>query len=223
MSLRRRHGACIWLAGSLPCTGVSARAECAPDGARSWSCARGPASTRWTVREMSEVISGVFGRVSALGCNIFTLSAKWPSLLKCVWLFRFQDKTGDALYLSDAQELIRPERNTLTVSFSNIEHYNQQLATTIQEEYYRWAATTTGEETWISKFASLFALIMIIFIVPKTVDIQIRPLIKYKKCTHHGTKNTFTCFNENIYYLALFFINVYFNDPTKELMLSFWK
>uniref|UniRef100_A0A672SRY9 DNA replication licensing factor MCM6 n=1 Tax=Sinocyclocheilus grahami TaxID=75366 RepID=A0A672SRY9_SINGR len=29
------------------------------------------------------------------------------------------------------------EENTLTVSFSNIEHYNQQLATTIQEEYYR--------------------------------------------------------------------------------------
>uniref|UniRef100_A0A673IGX5 DNA replication licensing factor MCM6 n=1 Tax=Sinocyclocheilus rhinocerous TaxID=307959 RepID=A0A673IGX5_9TELE len=61
---------------------------------------------------------------------------------KCQKLFlefleEFQDKTGDALYLSDAQELIRPERNTLTVSFSNIEHYNQQLATTIQEEYYR--------------------------------------------------------------------------------------
>ncbi|XDV28163.1 hypothetical protein PO909_031518, partial [Leuciscus waleckii] len=61
---------------------------------------------------------------------------------KCQKLFlefleEFQDKTGDALYLSDAQELIRPERNTLTVSFSNIEHYNQQLATTIQEEYFR--------------------------------------------------------------------------------------
>ncbi|ROL43785.1 Zygotic DNA replication licensing factor mcm6-A [Anabarilius grahami] len=61
---------------------------------------------------------------------------------KCQKLFlefleEFQDKNGDALYLSDAQELIRPERNTLTVSFSNIEHYNQQLATTIQEEYYR--------------------------------------------------------------------------------------
>lgn len=52
-------------------------------------------------------------------------------------MLRFQDKNGDVLYLADAQELIRPERNTLTVGFSNIEHYNQQLATTIQEEYYR--------------------------------------------------------------------------------------
>lgn len=52
--------------------------------------------------------------------------------------FRFQDKTGDPLYLAEAQELIRPERNTLAVSFANIERYNQQLATTIQEEYYRW-------------------------------------------------------------------------------------
>uniref|UniRef100_A0AAR2IW96 DNA replication licensing factor MCM6 n=1 Tax=Pygocentrus nattereri TaxID=42514 RepID=A0AAR2IW96_PYGNA len=49
----------------------------------------------------------------------------------------FQDKVGDPLYLPEAQELIRPERNTLTVSFTNIEQYNQQLATTIQEEYYR--------------------------------------------------------------------------------------
>ncbi|XP_065132772.1 MCM6 minichromosome maintenance deficient 6, like [Paramisgurnus dabryanus] len=61
---------------------------------------------------------------------------------KCQKLFlefleEFQDKNGDVLYLVDAQELIRPERNTLTVSFTNIEHYNQQLATTIQEEYYR--------------------------------------------------------------------------------------
>ena len=41
------------------------------------------------------------------------------------------------MYLADAEELIRPERNTLTVSFVNIEQYNQPLATTIQEEYYR--------------------------------------------------------------------------------------
>ncbi|XP_060724339.1 MCM6 minichromosome maintenance deficient 6, like isoform X1 [Tachysurus vachellii] len=61
---------------------------------------------------------------------------------KCQKLFlefleEFQDKIGDALYLAEAQELIRPERNTLTVSFTNIERYNQQLATTIQEEFYR--------------------------------------------------------------------------------------
>ena len=40
-------------------------------------------------------------------------------------------------YASEAQELIRPERNTLTVSFEDVERYNQQLATTILEEYYR--------------------------------------------------------------------------------------
>uniref|UniRef100_A0A4W4DTW8 DNA replication licensing factor MCM6 n=1 Tax=Electrophorus electricus TaxID=8005 RepID=A0A4W4DTW8_ELEEL len=61
---------------------------------------------------------------------------------KCQKLFlefleEFQDKNGEQLYLPEAQELIRPERNTLTVSFANIEHYNQQLATTIQEEFYR--------------------------------------------------------------------------------------
>ncbi|KAL2094383.1 hypothetical protein ACEWY4_009102 [Coilia grayii] len=61
---------------------------------------------------------------------------------KCQKLFlefleEFQDKTGELLYLPDAEELIRPERNTLVVSFTNIEHFNQQLATTIQEEYYR--------------------------------------------------------------------------------------
>ncbi len=100
---------------------------------------------RWTVREIVRSCFWSFGRVSAIGLQYFTRSAKWTSLLKCVWLIRFQDKSGDALYLSDAQELIRPERNTLTVSFSNIEHYNQQLATTIQEEYYRWTATAAEE------------------------------------------------------------------------------
>jgi len=44
---------------------------------------------------------------------------------------------GELKYLSDAQELIRPERNTLTVSFDDVERHNQQLATTIVEEYYR--------------------------------------------------------------------------------------
>ncbi|XP_048859472.1 MCM6 minichromosome maintenance deficient 6, like isoform X1 [Brienomyrus brachyistius] len=61
---------------------------------------------------------------------------------KCQKLFvefleEFRNQNGDILYLPDAEELIRPERNTLAVSFTNIEHYNQQLATTIQEEYYR--------------------------------------------------------------------------------------
>ena len=45
---------------------------------------------------------------------------------------------GEPKYLVDAQELIRPERNTLSVSFEDVEKYNQQLATTILEEYYRY-------------------------------------------------------------------------------------
>ncbi|XP_002733704.1 zygotic DNA replication licensing factor mcm6-B [Saccoglossus kowalevskii] len=44
---------------------------------------------------------------------------------------------GEVKYLPDVQELIRPERNTLTVSFDDVQSHNQQLATTIQEEYYR--------------------------------------------------------------------------------------
>ncbi|XP_077993702.1 zygotic DNA replication licensing factor mcm6-B-like [Glandiceps talaboti] len=44
---------------------------------------------------------------------------------------------GEVKYLSDVQELIRPERNTLAISFEDVQNHNQQLATTIQEEYYR--------------------------------------------------------------------------------------
>ena len=44
---------------------------------------------------------------------------------------------GEVKYLADAQELIRPERNTLTVSYQDVETFNGQLATLIQEEYYR--------------------------------------------------------------------------------------
>ena len=44
---------------------------------------------------------------------------------------------GEMKYAAEAQELTRPERNTLLVSFEDIERYNQQLATTVLEEYYR--------------------------------------------------------------------------------------
>lgn len=44
---------------------------------------------------------------------------------------------GEVKYLTATEALLRPERNTLKVSFTDIEIYNQQLATTIQEEYYR--------------------------------------------------------------------------------------
>ena len=45
---------------------------------------------------------------------------------------------GDVKYLAAALELVRAERNTLTVSFEDVERYNQQLAVTILEEYYRF-------------------------------------------------------------------------------------
>ncbi|KAL8183249.1 UNVERIFIED_CONTAM: MCM DNA helicase complex subunit mcm6 [Gekko kuhli] len=61
---------------------------------------------------------------------------------KCQKLFQdfleeFQNSDGEVKYLHDAEELIRPERNTLIVSFVDLEQFNQQLATTIQEEFYR--------------------------------------------------------------------------------------
>uniref|UniRef100_A0A803TZ54 DNA replication licensing factor MCM6 n=1 Tax=Anolis carolinensis TaxID=28377 RepID=A0A803TZ54_ANOCA len=61
---------------------------------------------------------------------------------KCQKLFQdfleeFQNSDGEVKYLRDAEELIRPERNTLIVSFEDLEQSNQQLATTIQEEFYR--------------------------------------------------------------------------------------
>uniref|UniRef100_A0A3Q1IPG8 DNA replication licensing factor MCM6 n=1 Tax=Anabas testudineus TaxID=64144 RepID=A0A3Q1IPG8_ANATE len=49
----------------------------------------------------------------------------------------FQTGDGEVKYVREAEELIRPERNTLLVSFMDLEGFNQELATTIQEEYYR--------------------------------------------------------------------------------------
>ncbi|XP_048860854.1 LOW QUALITY PROTEIN: DNA replication licensing factor MCM6-like [Brienomyrus brachyistius] len=54
-----------------------------------------------------------------------------------VFLEEFQNSDGEVKYLRDAEELIRPERNTLLVSFQDLEQFNQELATTIQEEFYR--------------------------------------------------------------------------------------
>ncbi|XP_016127064.1 zygotic DNA replication licensing factor mcm6-B-like [Sinocyclocheilus grahami] len=61
---------------------------------------------------------------------------------KCQKLFQafleeFQNSDGEVKYLRDAEELIRPERNTLVVSFTDLEGFNQELATAIQEEFYR--------------------------------------------------------------------------------------
>ena len=55
-----------------------------------------------------------------------------------VWpLVRFKLEEGDLKYLDDARELIRPERNTLTVSFMDIEEHSTKLATLVQEHYYQ--------------------------------------------------------------------------------------
>ncbi|XP_035993881.1 DNA replication licensing factor MCM6 [Fundulus heteroclitus] len=61
---------------------------------------------------------------------------------KCQKLFQafleeFHAEDGEVKYVREAEELIRPERNTLLVSFIDLEGFNQELATTIQEEYYR--------------------------------------------------------------------------------------
>ncbi|KAL8591134.1 hypothetical protein ACOMHN_063758 [Nucella lapillus] len=51
--------------------------------------------------------------------------------------FREGDPKGNPKYPAYIQELVRPERNTLTVSFKDLESFNQQLSTTVLEEYYR--------------------------------------------------------------------------------------
>jgi len=61
---------------------------------------------------------------------------------------------GETKYLADALELVRPERNTLTVSYEDVDSYNQQLSTTIVSEYYRFVI----HDMWVcgSCFTALF-------------------------------------------------------------------
>lgn len=49
---------------------------------------------------------------------------------------RFKED-GEVKYYKPVQELVTPDRSTLEVSFDDIEKYNQNLATTIIEEYFR--------------------------------------------------------------------------------------
>ncbi len=52
------------------------------------------------------------------------------------FLEEWQD--GEELkYLKPARELVKPERNTLTVSMKDVERFNPGLAQSIQDEYYR--------------------------------------------------------------------------------------
>ncbi|KAF0299152.1 Zygotic DNA replication licensing factor mcm6-A [Amphibalanus amphitrite] len=53
------------------------------------------------------------------------------------FLEEWKDHSGEIKYLEAAKELVKPERNTLQVSFEDIQRFNQSLATTIQEEFYR--------------------------------------------------------------------------------------
>ncbi|XP_054707129.1 zygotic DNA replication licensing factor mcm6-like [Uloborus diversus] len=53
------------------------------------------------------------------------------------FLSEFNDSEGKPKYLQYVKDLSRPERNTLHVSFEDVGKYNQKLAATIQEEYYR--------------------------------------------------------------------------------------
>lgn len=64
--------------------------------------------------------------------------------------FRFQNSDGELKYLRDAEELIRPERNTLLVSFTDLEGFNQELATTIQEEFYRYLGRTQSLSVFLN-------------------------------------------------------------------------
>jgi len=60
---------------------------------------------------------------------------------RCQKLFQdFLDEfkvDGESKYLQEAQDLVRPEKNTLCISFADVEKYKSELATIIQEEYYR--------------------------------------------------------------------------------------
>ena len=46
---------------------------------------------------------------------------------------------GDAelKYLEDVKKLASPERNSLTVSFLDVEEYSTRLATLVQEHYFQ--------------------------------------------------------------------------------------
>lgn len=44
---------------------------------------------------------------------------------------------GQPKYLEKAKELVKPERNTLQVSYQDVEKHNSNLASTIIIEYYR--------------------------------------------------------------------------------------
>jgi DNA replication licensing factor MCM6 len=52
------------------------------------------------------------------------------------FLEEFQEDEGELKYLLPVKELMRPERNTLLVSFRDVEEYSTKLANIVQEQYY---------------------------------------------------------------------------------------
>lgn len=48
-----------------------------------------------------------------------------------------KNERNEVKYVEEARNLVKPERNTLEVSFADVERFNQNLATVVQEEYYR--------------------------------------------------------------------------------------
>lgn len=55
----------------------------------------------------------------------------------CFVFFLRYKEDGKIKYLYGAEELRSPEKSTLEVCFEDVEKYNQNLAATIIEEYYR--------------------------------------------------------------------------------------
>ncbi|KAJ6648319.1 DNA replication licensing factor Mcm6 [Pseudolycoriella hygida] len=73
--------------------------------------------------------------------NIGQLRVKDDVGIRCQKLFQdfleeFKED-GDFKYYDKVQDLVQPDRSTLEVKFYDVEKYNQNLATTIIEEYYR--------------------------------------------------------------------------------------
>ena len=69
--------------------------------------------------------------------DVFVTVIEFGQLTLCLSPSRFKLEEGDLKYLDEARELIRPERNTLTVSFLDMEEHSTKLATLVQEHYYQ--------------------------------------------------------------------------------------
>ncbi len=76
-------------------------------------------------------------------CSKTSLKSEAAAFYTVLWLIsdhhphRFK-VDGELKYLNDAKTLFRPERNTLTVCFLDVEEFSTKLATTILESYYRY-------------------------------------------------------------------------------------